>query len=130
MIKSPGRAQHHGIGGVAGDPPLFQKESVLNVCRVHWLQNSPHSPLLHLLAMPTLLKSLAAIRSAVASALLSSEHAGNLHNVMDVADSLNMATDVEGNTAITTKVDANLIRSTNHTSVVDVTKTCCMLGGQ
>ena len=60
--------------------------------------------------MPTLPKSLAAVRSAVASALLSSEHAGNLYSVVDIADALNIAADVERNAAITTKVDANLIR--------------------
>ena len=74
------------------------------------MQNSPHSLLLHLLAIITFPKSLAAVRSAVASALLSSEHAGNLYSVVDIADALNIAADVERNAAITTKVDANLIR--------------------
>ena len=60
--------------------------------------------------MPTLPKSLAAVRSAVASTLLSSEHAGNLYSVVDIADTLNIVADVERNAAITTKVDANLIR--------------------
>ena len=110
MIESPDRARHDGAGGVAGDPPLFQKKSVPNFCRGHWLQNSPYLPFLHLLAMPTLPKSLAAVQSAVASALLSSEHNGNLYIVMDVTDALIMVVDVKGNAAITTKVDANLPR--------------------
>ena len=66
--------------------------------------------MLHLLAIPILPKSLATVRSAVASALMSSEHTGKLYSVMDVAGALNMAADVEGNAAITTKVDANLLR--------------------
>ena len=27
MIESPGRARHHGAGGVAGDPPVSKKNS-------------------------------------------------------------------------------------------------------
>ena len=32
MIESPGRARHHGAGGVAGDPP-FRKKTVSNFVR-------------------------------------------------------------------------------------------------
>ena len=98
MIKSPGRAQHHGIGGVAGDPPLFQKESVLNVCRVHWLQNSPHSPLLHLLPIPTLRKVLPPSGQPWRWCCFPPN------------TDVNMAENVEINAANTTKVDTNLLR--------------------
>ena len=46
----------------------------------------------------------------MASALLSSKHAGNLYSIMDIATALHSAAGVENNAAITTKVDANLIR--------------------
>ena len=60
--------------------------------------------------MPTLPTSLAVVRSAVALALLSSEHTGNLSIVMDIAGAFNMTADVEGNATITTKSNANLLR--------------------
>ena len=62
--------------------------------------------------MPTLPKSLAAVLSAVALALLSSKHAGNIYSVMDTVDALHTVDDVERNTTITAKVDANLLRRT------------------
>ena len=49
-------------------------------------------------------------RDVDAAVLRTHEHTGNLYSDMDVTDALNVAANVEGNAAIATKVDANLLR--------------------
>ena len=60
--------------------------------------------------MPTLPKSLGVVRAAVAASLLHPHHAGRLYGAADLAIILNIAADVDGNVAVSVRVDASLLR--------------------
>ena len=59
--------------------------------------------------MPSLPKSLAAVRAAVASLLRPADHSGSLYSADDIADALNIAANVDGSASISTKVDVTLL---------------------
>jgi hypothetical protein len=60
--------------------------------------------------MSTLRESLVTVRSAVELVLLFSKQAGKLYTTVYIAGAVNIKADVEENTTITTKVDANIFR--------------------
>ena len=59
--------------------------------------------------MPSLPKSLAAVRSAVASLLRPADHPGSLNSVDDIANALNIAADIYGSHDIYTKASTTLL---------------------
>ena len=60
-------------------------------------------------SMPTLPKRLAVVRAAVASLLRNSLRSGSLYGADDIANALNIAAGVDGNSSTSTKVDAALL---------------------
>ena len=102
MIKSPGLACYDGADGVSGEALVPEKNCISNFESRR--KRELTIPLLCSI-MPTLPSNLAPVRAAVASALLSSNHADSLYGVEDVIFALNIAADVSNSS----KVDQTML---------------------